>query len=66
MMMETLHIDGMHCPNCVKAVKEALEAIDGISAVEVDLEKGEARFNSTGVERSQLVAAVEATGFDVR
>ncbi len=63
--METLKIDGMHCGNCTAAVTKALEAIDGISAVYVDLEKKEASFENNGIAKEKLKAAIQAIGFDV-
>ncbi len=63
--METLKIEGMHCGNCSASVEKALAAIDGISAVTVDLEKKEAAFQNDGVDRETLKAAIDAIGFDV-
>jgi copper chaperone len=37
-------IKGMSCQHCVKAVKKALEEIDGIDNVNVNLAAGEATF----------------------
>lgn len=33
----TLHVDGMSCSHCAKAVTEGLKKIPGVSAVAVDL-----------------------------
>lgn len=63
--METLKIDGMHCGNCSSSVKNALEALDGISNVHVDLDKKEASFENTGVNKKTLQDTIEAIGFDV-
>ncbi len=63
--MEKLKIEGMHCGNCTTSVTRALEAIDGISSVHVDLEKQEASFDNNGVAKEELKAAIEAIGFDV-
>ena len=41
-MKRTYSVDGMTCQGCVSSVKEKLLHVDGIEAVEVDLEKGEA------------------------
>ena len=37
--MATVSIKGMSCPHCVASTKKALEAIDGISNVDVNLEQ---------------------------
>ncbi len=36
-MKKTLHIEGMTCGNCVKHTTEALEKLDGVTSVNVDL-----------------------------
>ncbi len=41
-----IKIDGMHCDHCVKSVTKALESIDGVSKVKVDLETKEAIITS--------------------
>ncbi len=40
--MATIKIKGMTCNHCVMAVTKALNEIDGIKDVKVDLEKGDA------------------------
>ena len=40
----TLHVDGMSCGHCSGMVHRTLEAISGISDVEVDLEGKKAHF----------------------
>lgn len=37
-MRKILSIEGMSCQHCVKHVKEALETIDGVKSVQVNLE----------------------------
>lgn len=43
-IMATVKIKGMTCNHCVMAVTKALNEIEGIKDVKVDLEKGEAFF----------------------
>ncbi len=42
----TLEVNGMSCGHCSAAVKRALEEIDGISNVSVDLEGKKASFEA--------------------
>jgi copper chaperone len=42
--MAKIKIKGMTCNHCVMAVNKALNEIDGITDVKVDLQKGEATF----------------------
>ena len=40
-MIRTIKIEGMHCPNCVAAVKRELEALEGVTKVDVSLEEAQ-------------------------
>jgi copper ion binding protein len=65
-MERTIKIRGMSCQHCVASVKRALQGLAGISQVEVDLEKGEARFHA-GADSSmdQVRRAVQEAGYQV-
>lgn len=64
--MIKLKIEGMTCPHCVNAVKEALSAVSGVSTVSsVDLETGTADVEGNA-EAEALVAAVKEAGYDAR
>ncbi len=55
----------MRCAHCTAAVTAALEALSGVSAVAVSLEKKQAVVEAVGVSDAELRAAVEDIGFDV-
>ena len=64
-MNMTVRIRGMMCEHCVRAVKKALEAIDGISA-QVTLEDGTAVLTSAAaIDAAAVRAAVEDAGYEV-
>ncbi len=64
--MSTIIIKGMRCGHCVGSVTKALEAIEGITNVQVDLAKGEATYNEgKPVEISKIKEAISAIGFEV-
>ncbi len=64
--MTTIKIRGMSCNHCVMAVTKALNGIEGIKNVKVDLRKGEATFEMTKpVPQETLKAQVKKAGFDV-
>lgn len=64
--METkLKIEGMTCQNCVKHVRQALESVAGVTAVEVDLEAGLARVEGVAAV-DELIAAAEEEGYEAR
>ena len=65
-MVTTLKVKGMTCQHCVMAVKKALGQLEGIQNVDVDLQKGEVRFeNNRPVESDRIAKAIEAAGYEV-
>jgi copper chaperone len=61
-----LKIKGMSCQHCVKSVKKALEEIDGIDNVAVDLATGEATFEETRpVDKDLLKEKIRKAGFEL-
>ncbi|MDW7774322.1 MAG: heavy metal-associated domain-containing protein [Desulfobulbaceae bacterium] len=62
--MPTVKIKGMRCQHCVKAATKALEDIEGVSNVRVDLEKEEATFDGE-VSRDVVKTAIAGIGFEV-
>lgn len=64
-MIKTAFITGMHCEHCVKAVNDALKAVDGVTSVDVSLENSCATIMGNNLDDAALKAAIEDTGFDV-
>ena len=64
--MTELQVKGMSCQHCVKAVTDALAAVEGVSAVEsVDLESGIAVVQGSAAV-GDLIAAVQRAGYEAR
>lgn len=64
--MKTIKIKGMSCQHCVMAVTKALDEIEGIENITVDLERGEASFNETGpVDRETIRERISDAGYEV-
>lgn len=64
--MTTVKIKGMSCDHCVKAVKRALEEIDGMKDVNVDLKKAEASFDqSKEIDLEDVKERIEKAGYEV-
>jgi heavy metal translocating P-type ATPase len=62
----SLPIEGMTCASCVGRVERALRAVPGVTAATVNLATERAMVTaSDGADRSSLVAAIEAAGYDV-
>ncbi len=64
--MTTIKIKGMSCNHCVMAVTRALNEIEGIKNVKVDLAKGEADFDEAKTSDMDLVRkAIKKAGYEV-
>ncbi len=65
-MVSVLKVKGMSCQHCVMSVKKALGQLEGIQGVEVDLQKGEVRFENTKtVAPSRIEKAITDAGYEV-
>ena len=62
--MTTVKIKGMSCPHCAGSTKKALEAIKGISNVQINLAQGEATFDGE-VDLQSVKEAITKIGFEV-
>ena len=56
-----LRILQMSCEHCVKKVKQAALALDGVTAIDIDLDKGEAVVR--GGKPHEVIAAIGAAGY---
>ena len=67
-MNQTIHIEGMSCQHCVKAVEGALTALPGVSSVTVSLEKNQAEvaFDPNLTNYEAMKEAIEDQGYDVK
>ena len=65
-MKKIIHVEGMMCKHCVKAVTNALQAVDGVETVDVSLDDKCAVVNlAKEVSDAELKTAVEAEDFTV-
>ena len=63
-MITTLRVTGMTCNGCRKHVDSALREVPGVTAVQVDLEGGQAKVVHDGATApAALIAAVEGAGY---
>jgi copper chaperone len=64
-MVSILKVKGMSCQHCVMSVTKALSQLEGIKNVQVDLAKGEVRFdNIKEVASEQIAKAIEDAGYE--
>lgn len=65
MMKKTMIVDGMMCQNCVRHVKKALESIDGVVSVSVDLDSKTAEIEmKQEIDDKILLDAVKEEGYE--
>jgi copper chaperone CopZ len=69
MTTQTYAVTGMTCEHCVKAVGEEISAIDGVTAVDIDLVvDGSSQVRVTSAETldiEQVRAAVDEAGYEL-
>ena len=64
--MKSIKIKGMSCGHCVMAVNKALNAVDGIKDVQVDLKSGLATYTEVkAIDPMVVAAAVKMAGYEV-
>lgn len=60
---KTYTVTGMTCGHCVSAVSEEVGKVDGVTAVEVELETGAVTISGDGFTDEQVAAAVDEAGY---
>ena len=63
-MNQLFQVQGMSCGHCVKAVTEAVQAVDPAAEVRVDLASGKVEVQSVA-EREALAGAIREEGYAV-
>ncbi len=65
-MSSVLKVKGMSCQHCVMSVTKALNQLDGIKNIQIDLAKGEVRFDNTkSVASDRIRNAITDAGYEV-
>ena len=65
-IMKTISIEGMQCNHCKMSVEKALNSLDGITCVEVNLEiKNAVIVYSKDIENDKIKSVIEDAGFEV-
>jgi copper chaperone len=64
--MRTIKVNGMSCQHCAKAVTKALEEIQGVSGVSIDLSKGMVSFEEDHpVDMGTLQEKIKKAGYEL-
>ncbi|WP_436837139.1 copper chaperone CopZ [Planococcus shenhongbingii] len=66
-MNETLKVQGMSCAHCVNAVESSVGELQGVSAVKVDLGKGEVTvaYDNSKSSLNEIKEVIEDQGYEV-
>lgn len=62
----TIKIKGMGCQNCVNAVSESLKELEGISKVNVSLEKesAEVEFDESKINADKMIETIKELEYE--
>ena len=58
-------IEGMTCDHCTRAVKNALEQVEGVTSARVDLASRIAVIDGNAVSENAIASAIENAGYQV-
>jgi copper chaperone len=61
---QTYSVPGMHCGHCQEAVTRELEAVAGVRAVDVDLERKVVTVRGADLDDDALIAAIDEAGYE--
>ncbi|WP_448679234.1 heavy-metal-associated domain-containing protein [Pseudomonas nicosulfuronedens] len=61
--MHIFNVKGMSCGHCVRAITQAVQALDAAADVQVDLGAGEVRVASQ-LDDSAILAAIREEGYE--
>ncbi len=67
-MAKTLNltINGMHCGGCVKRVTLALQKVEGVETVNVEIGSASVNYDEGKAQQEEIVDAVNRIGFTAR
>lgn len=61
-----LTIDGMHCGGCVKRVTLALQRVEGVETVNVEVGSASVNYDEGKAKQQEIVDAIDRIGFTAR
>lgn len=64
-MKKIVKIEGMSCEHCVQSVETALNTLEGVKSVVVNLNKKQAEIESNGVDDEDIKKIISEIGFEV-
>ncbi|MBM7634570.1 copper chaperone CopZ [Geomicrobium sediminis] len=66
-MKDTFSVQGMSCNHCVQAIETSVGQLDGVTRVDVDLNKHQVGvdYNEKTISKQAIVEEIEDQGYDV-
>ena len=61
-----LKIDGMSCQHCVMRVKRAIESLDGVTDLTVEIGEAKMQFAESGIQQKDIENAVVKAGYKIK
>jgi len=58
-------VPGISCGHCEEAITREVSAVDGVAAVDVDLDSKLVTVRGEALDRDDIVAAIDEAGYDV-
>lgn len=58
-----LSVQGMTCGSCVKHVTKAIESLDGVESVHIDLQSGRVQVERASNRSDDLIHALDEEGY---
>lgn len=66
MARKTIQIDGMSCQHCVMRVKKAIEGLQGVQELDVQIGSADVTFDESKVREKDIEDAIAKAGYKVR
>ena len=62
----TLIVTGMMCEHCKMRVSKAIEALEGVTSLDVSLKDGKTTIKGEHLNEAKIRAAIKEAGYDVK
>jgi len=60
----TYSVPAVHCAHCAMSIREEVSEVEGVDAVDVDLEKKVVTVHGSALDDAALRAAIEEAGYE--
>lgn len=61
----TFQVPGMNCGHCVESISTAVRGVEGVGAVEIDLDTKQVVVEGAGLSEGRLRQAINDAGYEV-